>query len=164
MWGENPPQPLCLSLVRASILYRPNKWFALNCSVYLTLQPYFCWHPCCYWQPLFAGTLKASPLLPVSLLLLESLSVAGTSLFLVPPSWHTGCCWSPLCAIAAIPIFSKYRNRLVFYLICHYFWYCTVQSEYRIMDHKNHHRISDWSISLWNQWILDCNWLIAQLC
>jgi len=90
----------------------------------LFLRPYFCWHPWCYWQPLFAGTLKASPLLPVSLLLLESLSVAGTSLFLVPPSWHTSCCWSPLCAIAGIPIFLKYRNRLVFYLIYHYFWHC----------------------------------------
>jgi hypothetical protein len=28
------------SLVRASILLRPSKWFALNCSVYLPLHQY----------------------------------------------------------------------------------------------------------------------------
>jgi hypothetical protein len=30
---RNPPKPICLSSVRASNLYKPNKWLALNCSV-----------------------------------------------------------------------------------------------------------------------------------
>jgi hypothetical protein len=29
---EGAPKPICLSLFRATILLRPNKWFALNCS------------------------------------------------------------------------------------------------------------------------------------
>jgi hypothetical protein len=35
---RNPPK---LSSVRASILYRPNKWLALNCSVISRYKPFF---------------------------------------------------------------------------------------------------------------------------
>ncbi len=131
----------------------------------LFFSPYFCWHPCCYWQPHGCWYIEGIPTVA------SVPAVAG-----IPACWWFFLCsWCPQAGIPVVAgvlsvlllpslFFPKYRNRLVFYLMCHYFWYCTVQSEYRIMDHKNYHQISNWSISLWNQWKLDCNCSIAQLC
>ncbi len=80
MWCE---EKILQNLYVSVLSEHPSSIDLINGSLWIVV---FTW----LYNPTFVGILAASPLLPVALLLLESLPVAGTSLFLVPPVPQAG--------------------------------------------------------------------------